>query len=517
MQREAVVAGDEVDRGQRAAAVVLVEVGGAGQPGGELGERARLAPPQVPDRVPVLAVPLGPQRREVAHLVAALAHVPRLGDQLHLGDHRVLLHQVEERRQPVHLVELPGQGRREVEAEAVDVHLGDPVPQRVHDQLEHVRGPHEQRVPGARGVHVVARVLRQPVVRRVVDAFEGQRRTQVVALGGVVVDHVQDDLDPGLVQRPDRRLELQHLLAAVAPGGVRVVRREETDGVVAPVVVQAHVDQPVVVHELVHGHQFERGHPELGQVFDDRRVGEGRVGAAQLLGEPRVTHGQALDVGLVDHRVVVLGARRAVVAPVEVRVDHHRGHGVRRRVQVVAPLGRAEVVAVHLLAPPDRPADRLRVRVEQQLRGVAAQPASGVVRAVHPEPVPLSRHHARHVRVPHERVALAQFHRRLRAVVVQQTQLYSVRGLREDREVGSGAVIGGAERIRLSRPDLHGYDSPRCAVRRGPPCPRVSSESEATSRGSRALLSGDQCARRFWYPPCAEPAGQIRTPGDQGE
>jgi hypothetical protein len=58
----------------------------------------------------------------------------------------------------------------------------------------------------------------------------------VVALGGVVVDDVEDHLDAGLVQRLDHRLELQHLLPAGAVGGVPVVRGEEADGVVAPVV-----------------------------------------------------------------------------------------------------------------------------------------------------------------------------------------------------------------------------------------------------------------------------------------
>jgi len=33
----------------------------------------------------------------------------------------------------------------------------------------------------------------------------------VVTLGRVVVDHVEDDLDAGLVQRPDHGLELLHL------------------------------------------------------------------------------------------------------------------------------------------------------------------------------------------------------------------------------------------------------------------------------------------------------------------
>ena len=48
------------------------------------------------------------------------------------------------------------------------------------------------------------------------------RWAQVVALGGVVVDDVEDHLDARPVQRPDHRLELQHLLAAGAEAGVVV-------------------------------------------------------------------------------------------------------------------------------------------------------------------------------------------------------------------------------------------------------------------------------------------------------
>ena len=166
-QREAVVGGDEVDARRRAAAVGLVEVGAAGEAVGELAERLVLAPPVVADGVAVLAVPLRPQRREVADLVAALADVPRLGDQLHLADDRVLLDEVEERRQPVDLVELAGEGGGEVEAEAVDVHLGHPVAQAVHDQLQHVRVAHVEAVAGAGVVEVEAPVVvDEPVVRR---------------------------------------------------------------------------------------------------------------------------------------------------------------------------------------------------------------------------------------------------------------------------------------------------------------------------------------------------------------
>ena len=228
-------------------------------------------------RVAVLAVPLRPQGGEVADLVAALADVPRLGDELHLADDRVLLDQVEERGEPVDLVELPGQGGGQVEAEPVDVHLGHPVAQRVHDQLQAVRVADVEAVPGAGGVVVEARVVgHEAVVGGVVDALERQHRAQVVALGGVVVDDVEDHLDAGLVQGPHHRLELRDLLAALAAGGVLVVRGEEADRVVAPVVAQPALDQMRVVDELVHRQQLDRGDAELGAGSRWRPGGPGR-------------------------------------------------------------------------------------------------------------------------------------------------------------------------------------------------------------------------------------------------
>ena len=76
--------------------------------------------------------------------------------------------------------------------------------------------PDVEAVAGAGVVHVVTLVvIDQSVVRRVVDAAQRQRRAHVIALGGVVVDHVQDDLDAGRVQGLHHGLELLHLLAAV--------------------------------------------------------------------------------------------------------------------------------------------------------------------------------------------------------------------------------------------------------------------------------------------------------------
>ncbi len=263
-QGEAVVGGDEVDAGRRRAPGGLVQVGAAGEAVAELGHGVVGAPPEVADLVAVLAVPLRPQRREVADLVAALADVPRLGDELHLADDRVLLDEVEERRQLVDVVQLAGQGGGQVEAEAVDVHLVHPVAQAVHDQLQHVRVAHVEAVAGAGVVDVAARVVGvEPVVGRVVDALERQRRALVVALGGVVVDDVEDHLDAGVVQGLHHLAELLHLLAPLAVAGVVVVRREVGDRVVAPVVAQAQLVQAAVVDELVHRHQLDRGDAEV--------------------------------------------------------------------------------------------------------------------------------------------------------------------------------------------------------------------------------------------------------------
>jgi hypothetical protein len=112
------------------------------------------------------------------------------------------LNDVEERRQPIDVVELTRERGGEVEAEAVDVHLEHPVAEAVHDELQRPRMAHVQRVAGPGVVHVVARVVgNEAVVTGVVDAAEAERGAELVAFGGVVVDDVEDDLDAGAVIR----------------------------------------------------------------------------------------------------------------------------------------------------------------------------------------------------------------------------------------------------------------------------------------------------------------------------
>ncbi len=454
---------DEVDGCHGPAPRVLVEVRRTGQPRCELAEGRRLAAPEVAHRVAVLAVPLRPLRREVADLIAARPHVPGLRDQLHLRDHRVLLHQLEEGGEAVHLVELAREGRRQVEAEPVHVHLEHPVPQRIHDELQRVRIADVQAVAGARVVGVVPLVvILEPVVRLVVDAAHRQGRTEMAALGGVVVDHVEDHLDAGRVQGLDHRLELLHLLAALPAGGVGVLRGEEGDGVVAPVVREALLLETRVVDELMHRHELDRRHAELLEMLDDRGMGDRAVSAADLFGDGGVQLRQSPHVGLVDEGLRVRRLGLAVAAPVEVRVHDDTHHLVGRRVLVVARVGLPEVVAEHRLSPLHLSLDGLRVRVEHQFVRVEPLAAGGVVLAVDPISVALPRLDRGQVAVVDEGVDIDEIDARLGAVVVEEAELHAFGALAEQGEVGAAAIERRPQRVRGTWPDLHAT-----SIRRG--------------------------------------------------
>ena len=97
--------------------------------------------------------------------------------------------------------ELARQRGGEVEAEAVDVHLGHPVAQRVHHHLQHARVADVDGVAAAAEVLVAAAVIvDEAVPAGVVEAAEADRRAVLVALGGVVEHHVQHHLDAVAVQ-----------------------------------------------------------------------------------------------------------------------------------------------------------------------------------------------------------------------------------------------------------------------------------------------------------------------------
>jgi hypothetical protein len=160
-------------------------------------------------------------------LVPPLAQIPGLSDQFDLGEHRVLVNDIEKRAEFVHLVELPGQGAGQIETKPVDVHFQDPVSKAVHDHLQHPGVGHVQGVAAPGVVHVVPFLPRETVVGRVVDAPPGQRGAQMIAFRRVVVHHVQDHLDAFGVQGAHHHFEFPHRLQGVRTRGVAQVRGEK--------------------------------------------------------------------------------------------------------------------------------------------------------------------------------------------------------------------------------------------------------------------------------------------------
>ena len=85
--------------------------------------------PESAHGVAIFSIPLRPDDREVADLVAAVADIPRLGNEFDIGQRGVLVDDVEETGEAVDVMQLAGERGGEIEAEAIDVHLRDPVAQ----------------------------------------------------------------------------------------------------------------------------------------------------------------------------------------------------------------------------------------------------------------------------------------------------------------------------------------------------------------------------------------------------
>ena len=376
--------GQEVDAGPWPPATPVELVSRPGQTLGELRHLAVLTLPIRTDGIAIPVVPLRPARCEPAHLISAGSTIPRFGDQLDLLQHRVLADGAEEATLLIEAMWLTRQDRPEIEPETVDVHIFGPVSQAVGHHLDDARMAQIDRVSGPGVVDVVARLVRQQaVIARVVDTLERERCALFVALGRVVVDHVEDDFEAGIVQPGDHFLELGKRKVGIA--GIAADRREEADRVVAPVVHHALVEQVVIVDEAMDRQQFDRGHADRLEVPDDSRVGQAAEGAAIRLRYIGVELGIAAHVQLCDHELIPAQPRRPIGAPRESAVDDPALGHVFRAVafvegEVVAGL---DLVAEQRRVPVDLADERLGIRVEQQLVMVEPMTLFGRIRAVH--------------------------------------------------------------------------------------------------------------------------------------
>ena len=237
----------------------------------------------------------------------------------------------------------------------------------------------------------------------------------------------------------------------------------------------------------------------------DRFAGQPGIRSAQLRGHPRMAHGEALDVQLVDDRVLVPVRPGGRVGPLERPAGHQAARHERRGVRGTRRVGPRGGVAEHLRAAADRPRQRPGVRVEQQLGRVAAQAASRVVGAGHPVPVRLAGRHPGHEPVPHAGVVVQQRNPGLRPRLIEQAQHDLVGHAGGHREVGAAPAGRGAERVRRPGPRRRraGHRRPRAANSpprtvaalpfadvRPPPVPLGSASPEPVSPACRSPLPG---------------------------
>src|SRR5262249_3360959 len=132
--------------------------------------------------------------------------------------------------------------------------------------------------------------------------------------------------------------------------------------------------------------------------------------------------------------------------------------------------GRVEAIWKHRLVPGHSAVDRLGVGVEQQLARVAAMATLRRPGPEDPVAVALAWPDVRRVSVPALSRALGQQAAADRALLVEEPQLDALGHRREEREVGACPVVAGAQRKRLTRPELH--------------CARLSSSFRAAQLGS---------------------------------
>ncbi len=283
-------------------------------------------------------------------------------------------------------------------------------------------------VTGAGVVDVVAVIVGQgAIVGEVVDALEGQRRPHFVAFCRVVVDHVENDLDPGIVERAHHVAEPGDAAWTVIALG----RREEAERVVAPEIAQALFQKEIVIGKFMDRHQFDGGDAEALDIADDRLVAHALEGAAQVFRDGGMQLGEALDMGLVENRVRPGDIRPTVVCPVMGRrIDdpafRHEGRAVlavEREILVLAVGDIAEMRG----GPLDLADEFAGIGIDKQLVCVEAVTVCRIERAVHPVAIERARLETRHITMPDLVGEFRKFDARCldRAAVIEKAEFHA--------------------------------------------------------------------------------------------
>src|SRR5580704_2905971 len=234
VEGKTIVRGDEVYAGPGFPSVPVEDVSGGAQTRGH-GAGGVLPLPESAYCVAEFVIPFGPAWRKFADLIAARAAIPRFGDQLDSAQHRILAAGFQKATLVVEAIRFARKNSAEIKTETIYLGFLDPITQAVGDHLHYSGVRKVDSVAGARVIDVVARLVGdQAVVTGVVDALEGERGPHLVALGGVVIDHIENHFEPGIVEPRDHLLEF--LKSNPWLSGITRIRSKKANGIVAPVV-----------------------------------------------------------------------------------------------------------------------------------------------------------------------------------------------------------------------------------------------------------------------------------------
>jgi hypothetical protein len=120
----------------------------------------------------------------------------------------------------------------------------------------------------------------------------------------LIIDHVQNHLDPRLVQGLDHLLEFLNLLAPLPAAGIGIVGSQITDGVVSPVVSKAPLDQVRIMNELVDREELNGRNPKVPEIIDHHRMRQAVVGTLQFRWNLWMPGGKTFDMDFVDDRLM---------------------------------------------------------------------------------------------------------------------------------------------------------------------------------------------------------------------
>src|SRR5680860_320783 len=222
------------------------------------------------------------------------------------------------------------------------------------------------------------------------------RGSGAALLTRVVVDDVEDDLEASSMKQLDHALELVKTALGISRGGIRGLRRRESQGVVAPMILESSLHQLGLVAEGMDRQELHRSHAQCLQVGDRGGVRHPGIRPAQPLRDLGMALGEVADVSLVDDRLSPRHLRRCVVAPVEAVVDDDGPGNVWRAVAEVpdvrvTPQLRVDDVAEHLWPPGHLAFYRTGTGIQEQLVGVVPQTLRRQPRSERTHAVSLSR------------------------------------------------------------------------------------------------------------------------------